>query len=203
MATKDPRIDAYIENAAEFAKPILTRFRKLVHRGCPQAVETIKWRMPFFDYKGVLCGMAAFKAHCAIIFWRDIDVKGGGNSAEGMGRFGRITSTADLPADSVLLEILRRAVAQRDHPTAKPTARRQPAKEAPVPADLKQALAREPKAAAAFHGFSPSHRREYIEWITDAKRPETRQRRLATTLEWLAAGKKQNWRYEVTASAKR
>jgi hypothetical protein len=203
MATKDPRIDAYIENAAEFAKPILTRFRKLVHRGCPDAAETIKWRMPFFDYKGVLCGMAAFKAHCAIVFWRDIKVNVGTSSARGMGRLGRITSTADLPADSVLLGILRQAVVQRDHPTPKPKLRRKPAKETPVPPDLKQALAREPKATAVFHGFTPSHRREYIEWITDAKRPETRQRRIATTLEWLAAGKKHNWKYEAAASSKR
>lgn len=115
MPSKDPRVDAYIEEAAEFARPILKRVRRIVHRGCPRAVETIKWHVPFFEYKGLLCGMPAFKAHCAFVFWRDIDLQlPGGKAARA--RLRRITSAAELPSDAVLLAAVRAAVAQRDAP---------------------------------------------------------------------------------------
>lgn len=200
MPTRDPRIDAYIEKSADFARPILKRLRKLVHQGCPAAVETIKWGMPFFDYQGLFCGMAAFKAHAAFFFWRDIEVQPGLAKAEGgMGQFGRITSVDELPPDAAILRIVRAGVARRDANAAQPKSsrplRRAPAKEAVVPVDLKRALAGNRKAADMFKHFSPSHRREYVTWITEAKRPETRQKRLATAIEWLAEGKPQNWRY--------
>jgi hypothetical protein len=200
MATTDPRIDAYIEKSAEFARPILQRLRKIVHQGCPAAVETIKWRMPFFEYKGLFCGMAAFKAHCAFFFWRDIEVSPEFAKAEGgMGQFGKIASIGDLPKDAVILGIVRSGVKLRDATAARPKAAgasaRKPAKEPLVPADLKRALAGAAKAADTFKNFSPSHRREYVAWIMDAKRPETRAKRLATTIEWLSEGKPQNWRY--------
>jgi uncharacterized protein YdeI (YjbR/CyaY-like superfamily) len=65
-----------------------------------------------------------------------------------------------------------------------------------VPQDLKSALARNAKARAAFEGFSPSHRREYVEWIEDAKRDDTRRKRLATAIEWMGEGKPRNWKYQ-------
>ena len=199
MATKDSRVDLYIAGSAEFARPILQHFRKLIHQGCPTAVETIKWGCPFFDYHGLLCGFAAFKAHCSMFFWRDIDVSRWlpktNNAGAGMGQFGKITSLADLPKESVLLACVRAAVEQRDAPASKVKRARKPGKELPVPADLKKALATNAKAAATFKNFAPSHRREYIDWITDAKRPETREKRLTTTIEWLTEGKSQNWKY--------
>jgi hypothetical protein len=199
MATKDPRVDSYIAESAEFARPILRQLRKVIHQGCPAAVETIKWGCPFIDYHGLLCGFAAFKAHCSMFFWRDIDVgrwlPKTNTAGAGMGQFGKLTSMADLPKDSVLLTCVRAAVTQRDAPASKPKRARQPAKERPVPPDLKQALAANAKAAATFRNFAPSHRREYLDWIAGAKRPATRERRLRTTHEWLAAGKPQNWKY--------
>jgi uncharacterized protein YdeI (YjbR/CyaY-like superfamily) len=195
MAKKDPRVDQYIAEAAPFARPILRHLRKTIHRGCPAAVETIKWHTPFFDYKGLLCGMAAFKAHCALFFWRDVRVRPQTAKSGGRGQFGRITCLADLPSDAHLLACLREAVAQRDAGKTVKAVRR-PAKDVPVPADLRRALASTPKAAANFRDFSPSHRREYVTWITEAKRPETRARRLATALTWIADGKHQNWKYE-------
>jgi len=199
MPTKDPRVDAYIAEAADFARPILTHLRKIIHQGCPEIVETIKWGSPFFDYKGLLCGLAAFKAHCSLFFWRDIDVtqwleKTNGAGA-GMGQFGKIASKADLPKDAVLLACVRAAVEQRNSPASKPKRERKPGKELAVPEDLKKALSKNTKASTTFKNFAPSHRREYIMWITDAKRPETREKRLQTTLEWLSEGKTQNWRY--------
>lgn len=206
MATKDPRIDSYIAESAEFARPILKHLRKVIHQGCPAAAETIKWGCPFFDYHGLLCGFAAFKAHCSLFFWRDIDVsrwlEKTNTAGAGMGQFGKITSLADLPKDSVLLACVRAAVEQRDAPASKTRRARKPGKELPVPADLKKALAANAKAAATFRNFAPSHRRAYLDWIAGAKQPATRERRLATTIEWLAEGKPQNWKYLAQRAAK-
>lgn len=208
MPTKDPRIDAYIAEAAEFGRPVLKHLRKLIHQGCPEIVETIKWGCPFFDYHGLLCGMAAFKEHCSLFFWRDIDVDRflpkTNTGASGMGQFGKLTSLADLPKDSVLLACVRSAVEQRESPASKLKRAARPAKEMSVPPDLKKALATNAKARKTFEAFAPSHRRDYIVWITEAKRPETRAQRLATTLTWLAEGKKRNWKYlEQRATAGR
>lgn len=199
MAKPDPRVDAYLAEVPAFAQPILKHLRRLIRQACPAAKETIKWGKPFYDYHGILCGFVAFKAHCALFFWRDIDLDhllpktnaAGG----GMGQFGRITSLADLPSDAVLLACLRSAVEQRDAPDSKVKRRRPPAKPAPVPPDLQRALATNAKAAATFRAFAPSHRNEYVRWITEAKRPETRANRLTTALQWLAAGKPRNWIY--------
>jgi uncharacterized protein YdeI (YjbR/CyaY-like superfamily) len=206
MTTKDARVDAYIADAQAFARPILKHLRKLIHQACPEIVETIKWGSPFFEYKGILCGFAAFKAHCSLFFWRDIDVSNQlektNTAGAGMGQFGKLASLSDLPKDDVLLACLRSAVEQRNSPDSKPKRARQPAKELSVPPDLEKALAKDKKAASAFNNFAPSHRREYIEWITEAKRPETREQRLQTTIEWLAEGKKRNWKYLSQGSGK-
>jgi uncharacterized protein YdeI (YjbR/CyaY-like superfamily) len=178
----------------------------VIHQGCPKAVETLKWGCPFFDYNGLLCGFAAFKAHCSLFFWRDIDVsrwlEKTNTAGAGMGQFGKIASMEDLPKDKVLLACVRSAVEQRDAPESKSKRARQPAKELPVPGDLKKALAANAKAAATFRNFAPSHRRAYLDWISDAKQPATRERRLHTTMEWLTAGKPQNWKYLEQRAAK-
>lgn len=197
----DPRIDAYIVKAAPFARPILAHLRALVHRAVPEARETIKWGMPFFTLDATpLCSMAAFKAHAAFGFWRrDIssEFEKLHANAAAMGAAGRITSLADLPADKVVVAFLKKA-AERTRAGLPPRPPRKSAPRRPVrtPADLTAAFKQNETAAAAWKNFSYSHRKEYIEWITEAKRPETRAKRLATTLEWLAAGKARNWRYE-------
>jgi uncharacterized protein YdeI (YjbR/CyaY-like superfamily) len=199
MTTKPaPRIDAYIAGAAAYAQPILRHLRALVRRACPEATETIKWGMPFFEYHGLLCNMAAFKAHCAFGFHHQgmdaVLAKTGYQSAEAMGNLGRITSLDDLPAEAVL----RRYIQQAAQLNASGAPRRLTAKPRPapkVPAELTAALKTNAAAAANFAQLAPSHRREYIEWITEAKRPETRAKRLATTVEWVAKGKARNWKY--------
>ena len=198
MGKKDSRVDAYIKEAAPFARPILTYLRKIIHEGCPAATETMKWHMPFFEYRGVLVGMPAFKAHCALVFWRDIVLEpDSASDRNGRGQFGRITSLADLPPRAKLLGYVRSAVRQRDNPakpTKKPVRRSSPAPV--VPPDFKRALANHRSAREHFEKFSPSQQRDYIEWITEAKKPETRTRRILTALEWLAEGKSRNWKYE-------
>ena len=196
----DPRIDAYIARSAPFAQPILTRLRKLVHTACPEAGETIKWGMPSFMYRDkILCGMAAFKAHATFGFWHQgmekLMAKEIGKTYDAMGLMGRLTGLQDLPGDKVLVHYIR--TAKKLHDSGAPTrAKPKPKPALPVPADLAAALKRSKKAAAAWVGFSPSARREYIEWITEAKRDGTRATRLATTLQWVAAGKPRNWKYQ-------
>ena len=198
MATKDPRIDAYIAKSAAFAKPILKHLRKVVHAGCPGVFETIKWSMPHFDYKGVMCGMAAFKEHCAFGFWKaDLILDRGENGEKsGMGSFGCIRSLADLPNEKTLIAYVAKAAALNEAGIKAP-GRTQPKKRKPLatPDDLAAALKKNAKARKTFEDFAPSHRREYIEWITEAKRDETRKERLAKTMKWLAEGKARNWKY--------
>jgi uncharacterized protein YdeI (YjbR/CyaY-like superfamily) len=198
MGTRDKRIDAYIAGAADFARPILLHLRAVVHEGCPDAEETLKWRMPTFMYGGkILCGFAAFKAHCTFGFWQGALIVDGDNkrTAEAMGQFGRLTSLKDLPSKRTLLRYVKAAVKLRDENIKAPKAR-MARKGAPVvPADLAAGFKKNAKARAAWADFSPSAKREYIDWITEAKRPETRAERLRTTVRWVGEGKQRNWRY--------
>ena len=203
MGTRDPRVDAYIARSADFARPILEHLRDVVHAACPDAEETIKWGMPHFVWHGNLCAMSAFKAHCAFGFWKGRQLVGDSASDDAMGQFGRITSVAGLPPRRTMEKYVKDAVKARANAAAATTAaapRKKPAPRAPltVPPELAAELAKPKhrKAKAFFDQLPPSHRREYIEWITDAKRDETRHKRLTTTLEWLAEGKSRTWKYE-------
>ncbi len=195
MGKKDPRIDAYIAGTAPFAKPILKHLRKVVHAGCPKVEETIKWRFPHFDYHGILCGMAAFKNHCTFGFWKSSLIFGKGRGDDqGMGQFGRITSMNDLAGERVLIGYVRQAARLNERGVKEPSERR---KKPPLktPLDLAAALRRNGRARKSFESFSPSNRRDYIEWLTEAKREETRQKRLKTAIEWMSEGKVRNWKY--------
>ncbi len=198
VAKKDPRIDAYIAKAPPFAKPILKHIRALVHEACPEVEEGIKWSTPHFGYNGgMMAGMAAFKAHAVFGFWKGSQLMGkDSKNAEAMGDFGRMTSLKDLPSDARVKKLIKDAMKLNDDGAPRvPRKKRAPKPPAAVPADLARALASDAKARATFDAFSPSHRREYIEWIVEAKAAATRERRLATTLEWLAEGKPRNWKY--------
>ena len=197
----DP-VDKYIENAQDFAKPILIHFRKLVHQACPDVEEAIKWNFPSFMYKGMLCSMASFKQHCAFGFWKgqllfanDPELKK--RTDEAMGHFGRITKFSDLPPDKVIIGYIREAMRLNDEGIKTP-ARAKPTKRAPllIPAEFTAALKKDKKAQANFDTFSYSHRKEYVEWISEAKREETKVKRIATSIAWLAEGKARNWKYE-------
>lgn len=198
MPTTDPRVDAYIANAQPFARPILERLRALVHETCPEVEETIKWSSPFFLYRGLFCHMAAFRQHCAFGFWKWKQVVGADGDDGAMGEFGRLATLSDLPPKKVLTGYLRKAMALNEAGVPAATHDRRTSRKPPlaVPADLTAALQRDAKARATFDAFSPSHRREYVEWIVEARREETRAKRLATTLEWLAEGKPRNWKYQ-------
>lgn len=185
--SRDPRIDEYIARAGAFAQPILTHARALVHQALPEAEETIKWGTPTFMVGGKnVIGLAAFKAHAAVVIHHE------DRTGEGMGALGKLLTLADLPPDDALIARFRAAVGALGTPKAK----RPPKPELPVPPALTAALDAAPAARATFDGFAPSHRREYVEWIAEAKREETQAKRIAQAIEWLAEGRKRNWKYE-------
>lgn len=194
----DPRIDAYIAKSAAFAQPMMTKLRAAVHKASPEIEETLKWSSPSFIYKGkILCGFAAFKAHMAFHFWDGEAVTGKKTGeAGGMGQFGRMASMADLPSDKEVAVFVKKGMTLIEGgETRKKEAK--PAKaEIPMPDDFASALANNDAASAVFDGFPPSCRREYLEWIVEAKRPETRQKRIAQTVAQCAEGKRMNWKYE-------
>jgi uncharacterized protein YdeI (YjbR/CyaY-like superfamily) len=199
---KDPRVDAYIAKAAPYARPILEKLRELVHRGCPEVVETIKWGMPAFEYKGPLGSMAAFKAHAVFGFWKGSLVLAGASEKEAMGQFGRLTKLSDLPDEEKLVAWVKKAAELNASGVKVARPLKHPKRPIPVPPDLKAALAKNAKARKTFEAFSPSHRREYLEWITEAKTDDTRARRLSTTLSQLAKGKSLHWKYQAKPAAK-
>lgn len=200
---KDPRIDAYIEKAAPFAKPIFARVRKLIHKGCPEVEETIKWGIPSFDYKGPFFSIAAFKSHCALGFWKASLLKdkhgylqpNAINGGGAMGNFGRIESMDDLPTDAIMLDYIKQAKKLNDEGVKLPVKKVSKRKALATPDYLLQALKKNKKSLAVFENFSPSNKRDYVEWITEAKTDATREKRLAQALEWIAEGKPRNWKY--------
>ncbi len=210
MSTKDPRIDAYIEKSADFARPILTHIRKLVHKACPDTEETMKWSMPHFDYRGeMMCSMAAFKQHCVFGFWKaalmkDADVLIGKNSNAAMGNLGRINSVKDLPADKIMIAWIKEA--KKLNEEGKKLAKNQPPKHEKVklvvPDYFKDVMKKNKKAWTSFDAFSYSHKKEYVEWVTEAKTEETRNKRLVQAVEWLAEGKSRNWKYMESVAKK-
>lgn len=207
MSTRLPAVDTYIAKAKPFAQPVLNFLRDAVHRAVPDVQEEIKWSRPFFLYKGVILGnMSAFKEHCSFGLWGGEMAEAlrtsGRISSDAMGSFGRITSIGDLPPSAELESYVRHAAkliatgtrTKSIHRVAKP-----PRSEQPMPEALLQALKTNKAAASKFQQLSPGCRREYVEWIAEAKREETRSRRVATAVEWIAEGKSRNWKYEQTA----
>lgn len=199
MPKLDPRVDTYIERSAEFAQPILRFLRETVHAACPEVEETLKWGMPTFMYHGILCSMAAFKQHATFGFWKNSVVVGAAADGGAMGQFGRISHCRDLPTRKVLTAFIRQAMKLNAERGATPKSTRvtrpAPKPALAVPEDLAAALKKQRNAAQVFAAFTDGQRREYIEWIVEAKRAETRQRRLDQAIEWIAEGKQRNWKY--------
>ena len=200
MPTKSPQVDAYIENAGDFARPILKKLRRLIHKACPRIEETIKWNVPHFECNGIICGMAAFKKHVGFGYWKSSLLsdphglfKG---KAESMCSL-RIESMADIPPDDVMIAYTKEAVKlnEDDVKESRPKPVRRSASEIKPPSDLAAALKKSKTAAETWRGFAYSHRKEYVEWIIEAKTDATRARRVATAVEWMSEGKQRNWKY--------
>ena len=198
--SKLPAVDAYIAKSAEFARPILSKLRTLMHKACPQIEETIKWGVPFFEYKGVVANMAAFKQHASFGFWKQklMANPAGLFPARGDSSMGgkKFRSLEDLPPDAVLMRYIKAAVALNESgaKVSRPPRKKRPPPK--VPTDLAAAFRKNAKARAAFDSFTPSQQREYVEWITEAKREETRRSRLEQSVQWMAQGKTRNWKYQ-------
>ena len=209
MGKHDERIDVYIAGAAEFARPILEHLRAIVHQACPDVEETMKWSFPHFQYKGMLCSMAAFKEHCAFGFWKGSLILGKGkgesqgegatarNGQEkvGMGHLGRITKIADLPPKKIMSGNIKEAMRLNDEGVKARPGQAQAQRPVDVPDDLAAALDANTQARCTFEKFPPSHKASTIDWINEAKTAATRTRRLAQAVEWMAEGKPRNWKY--------
>ena len=193
MPNKEARIDAYIAKSADFAKPILNRIRKLVHAACPQVEESIKWNAPFYLHKGILLATPAFKRHCALIFWKSKLVLDNDQKT----KLRRITSLSELPGDKVLIGYIKKAVEANESGMKSPVREKSRMKaNVVVPDYFLAALKKNKKVLAAFEAFPPSHKREYVQWIVEAKREETRARRMQAAIKQIAEGKSRNWKYE-------
>ena len=200
MGTKDTRIDAYIARSADFARPILVHIRALVHKACPDVEEKIKWGFPHFDYKGMMCSMASFKEHCAFGFWKASLMKHAEkfkkDGEKAMGHLGKIRRLDELPSNKILCAYIKEAAKLNEEGVKLPRKPKPSAKKhIVVPADLMKALAKDKKAKSSFERFSYFHKKEYTEWLEEAKTEETRTRRLATAMQWIAEGKGRNWKY--------
>jgi uncharacterized protein YdeI (YjbR/CyaY-like superfamily) len=201
MGKRDKRVDAIISKAQPFAQPILRHIRELIHDTCPDVVETIKWGMPHFDYHGVMCGMASFKQHAILGFWKaslmkDKKLMENAASESSMGHLGKITSLKDLPPDRVLKSYIKEAMELNEMGAKVERAKPVIGRNVKVPAPLKKAIDGNKAAAKHFEGFSPSKRKDYADWITEAKTEETRDKRIKTAVEWISEGKSRNWKYE-------
>lgn len=198
MGTRNRKVDAYIAKSADWSRPILSTLRDRMHETCPDVEEDIKWGRPSFMYHGkILAGMSAFKEHCALYYWNggQIVTERAGETTGPTSQFGRLKTVKDIPAKKVIAGYTKKAMELID---AGVTPARAPAKKKPpvVPPDyFIAALKKNKKAHATFEAFPPSHRREYVDWITDAKGEDTRARRIAQAIEWLAEGKPRNWKY--------
>ncbi|MES2847429.1 MAG: DUF5655 domain-containing protein [Bacteroidota bacterium] len=203
MPAYNKSIDAYIAKSNDFAKPILEHLRELIHSACPDVEEKMKWSMPHFDYKGeMMCGMAAFKQHCAFGFWKgsimkDPILRETAASETAMGHLGRITSLKDLPSDKKIMAWIKEAMVLNDNGIKLPS-RIKPAasKEIAMPDYFTRALAKNKKAKSVFDAFPPGKRKDYIVWLIEAKSEDTRNKRMETAIEWIAEGKSRNWKYE-------
>lgn len=198
MPNIDRRVDDYINKSKEFAKPILNHLRMLVHKACPEITETIKWGMPYFDYKGLVCAMASFKEHCSFGFWKGPLLKDRYNvlsTDEGMGHFGKIKNLDDLPSDKIILSYLIEAVKLNEEGVSVPRKKLSEKKELEIPGYFLEALKNNDKAIKTFENFSYANKKEYVEWVTEAKTESTREKRLKTAVEWMAEGKIRNWKY--------
>jgi uncharacterized protein YdeI (YjbR/CyaY-like superfamily) len=193
MGTKDKRIDAYITKAPDFAKPILTKVREMVHDACPDCEETLKWGHPTFMYNGILGGMLAHKNDALVHFWKGALIEVDGTKAPEL--LGKMTDAKQLPPKKVFTAIVKQAMKLNEEGTPVPKRPTKPKKELVMPDEFMAAIRKNKKALAAYEKFSPSHQREYVEWIVDAKREETRDKRIAQAVEWMAEGKPRNWKY--------
>ncbi len=197
MGSHDKRVDAYIQKAGSFARPILKHLRALVHQACPEVEETIKWGMPSFEYKGMLCGMGAFQKHCVFGFWKhELVVGDDAKAREAMGSFGCLTKLSDLPSKARLMGLMKKAVALNDAGAKAPRAKTKPKQPALMHPKFKAALAKNKRAAQTLAAFPPGQQREYVEWVASAKQEATRERRILQAVQWLAEGKRRNWKYE-------
>ncbi|MBX3659873.1 MAG: YdeI/OmpD-associated family protein [Ramlibacter sp.] len=202
VAQRSPKVDEYLANSAEFARPILEHLRKILHAHCPELVEEIKWGIPHFDYKGeMMCMFAAYKSHCSFTFWKqsimtDARLKKNPDLPAAKRFMGKLTSVSDLPPEAELVALLRQAMTLNEQGVKLSPRKPAPLTEIEIPGYFAERLADNSNARAIFESKSDSFRKEYVVWITDAKTESTRNKRIEESLAWIAEGKSRFWKYQ-------
>lgn len=198
----NPRVDAYLASSAEFARPIMTHLRELIHRRCPAVVEEIRWGIPHFDYAGdMMCVFAAHRAHCSFTFLKesimsDPRLQQNPGLPAAKRYMGRLASLENLPRDGELIALIGEAMQLNEQGIKVAPRPPKPPAQLEIHPEFSQALADNAAAQAIFDKQSPSFRKEYLVWINDAKTEATRSKRIAESLEWIAEGKRRFWKYQ-------
>jgi len=202
LPSSEPEVDAYAEGVEAFAKPILAHLRGLIRATCPEVVETLKWGIPHFDYRGeMMCIFAAYRSHCAFSFWKsalmsDPRLKASIDLPASKRFMGKLRSLADLPVDAELTAWIREAMLLNEQ-GAKVAPRKTSAapKIVVAPPAFVERLAASPSVKAMFESKSASFQKEYNVWIAEAKTEATRDKRINEALAWIAEGKGRFWKY--------
>jgi uncharacterized protein YdeI (YjbR/CyaY-like superfamily) len=197
-----PAIDEYINKSEEFARPILLHLRKIIHLACPDVEETIKWSFPNFEYKGqILCSMASFKKHCSFGFWLGAEMEDPENILNkvgntNMGNFGKIINHNSLPDDNIIIKYIHEAMKLSESGTKKKTSKIKDKKSLEIPVYIIEFIEKYPKAKVVFNNFSNSCKKEYVQWIEEAKQVSTKLKRLEKAVSMMEEGKEFNWQYK-------
>jgi hypothetical protein len=196
------RINLYIAELPDWQRKHLVRVRQLIHSTEERIEEAWRGNAPHFDHQGSLIGMHAFKSCVSIWFHKGASLKDGHGlfkltekDAEREVRKYKIHEGESIN-EKAFLDLLKQALkvnaAQAGGAETKPTSRA-----LVVPSDMEQVLRKDEQAWAQWEGLAASHKREYVEWITDAKQDETRKRRLAKALEMIRDGQAKNDLHKV------
>lgn len=201
MHRANPKIDEYIGSAPAFAQPVAAHLRFLLHTACPRVVETIKWGIPHFDCHGeMMCVFAAATRHCSFTFLKqeimsDPRLRANPGLPAQKRFLGKLTSLSDLPQDPELVAFIKEAMVLNEQGVKLPERESKGSKEVAVPEEFARRLNADSAARDVFEAKPQSFRKEYLLWIADAKTDTTRQKRIDTSLEWIAAGKGRFWQY--------
>lgn len=196
MNEASENITAYIEKATPEFKEVMIALRSVLNNPNFDIKEDWKWGAPNFNNEGMICWLAHFRNHVGMNFFKGTLIKDKYNLfthyREEKGnrqlKFSDINQIIPEQIEYYIEEAIK--LNQENIKVVKKEI------DTSLPLDLETELNNNPKAKMFFESLAPSYKRDYIEWIEEAKREATRTKRLATTMEWLSEGKKKNWKYE-------
>src|SRR5438270_1264994 len=175
-----------LANAPEGTRPILVRLRRIFRQASPKLEEAIKWGVPCYLFKGPVGGFAAYKQHVSWGLWKSRAL----NDPEGLlGRgvsvmAGKITKVSEIPPAAKIIALIEQVIALNEAGIKSPKP-----PEPELPADFAAAMKKAGKAARHYAAFTPARKWQYVNWVTQAKRAETRAKRIEIAVERIGEGK--------------